>query len=87
MFNSHYILSKRHQEKKTSHFAYDYNISGNTQVVDLIVQSYLDHSGHQSCQHISNHCFTFLPLENLRFSDVFRSRTLVENGLRARPKL
>ena len=41
MFNSHYINSV---EKNSSHFARDNNVSDTRQVIDLIVQLYLDHS-------------------------------------------
>ena len=45
MFKSQYInIVEKTSEKKPSHFAWDNNVSGTTQAIDLIVQSYLDHS-------------------------------------------
>ena len=45
MFNSNYINNeKKTSGKKPSHFARDNNISDTREAIDLIVQSYLDHS-------------------------------------------
>ena len=45
MFNSHYIsIVEKKSGKKPSHFARDNNVSDTRQAIDLIVQSYLDHS-------------------------------------------
>ena len=45
MFNSHYInIVEKTSGKKPSHFARDNNVSGTRQSIDLIAQSYLDHS-------------------------------------------
>ena len=45
MFNSHYInIVEKTSGKKPSHFARDNNVSDTRQHIDLIAQSYLDHS-------------------------------------------
>ena len=45
MFNSHYInIVERASGKNLSHFARDNDVSDTTKAIDLIVQSYLDHS-------------------------------------------
>ena len=45
MFNSHYIdIVEETSGKKPSHFARHNNVSDTTHAIDLIVQSYLDHS-------------------------------------------
>ena len=45
MFNSQYINNvEKTSRKKPSHFARDNNVSDTKQAVDLIVQSYLDHT-------------------------------------------
>ena len=45
MLNSHYInIFEKTSGKKTSHFTRDNNASDTRQAIDLIVQSYLDHS-------------------------------------------
>ena len=45
MFNSHYIdIFEKTSGKKPSHFARDNNASDTRQAIDLIVESYLDHS-------------------------------------------
>ena len=45
MFNSRYInIIKKRSGKRPSHFVRDNNVSDTRKAIDLIVQSYLDHS-------------------------------------------
>ena len=55
MFNSHYInIVEKVSGKRLSHFVRLNNVSDTTQAMDLIVQSYLDHSSINRIKTTSN---------------------------------
>ena len=43
-------MSKKHLEKKPNHFGRGNNVSDTSQTMDLIGQSYLDHSSINNCK-------------------------------------